>query len=99
MTDFATRTFRCPECGNTEFYCYPQTVVVGREKHDWEYTCTKCKCVTVLITVEWRPDTLYDKAYKKDPEQTVALDDMYHSTGMTDDEYRAHLKIIAEAKE
>ena len=56
MTDFATRTFRCPECGNTEFYCYPQTVVVGREKNDWEYTCTKCKCVTVLQTIDWRSD-------------------------------------------
>ena len=54
MTDFATRTFSCPECGNTEFYCYPQTVVGGREKHDWEYTCTKCKCVTVLQTKDWR---------------------------------------------
>lgn len=96
MTDFATGTFRCPECGNMEFYCYPQTVRLGKEKHDWEYTCTKCKCVTVLRTVEWRPDTLHDKAYKKNPEQTVVLDDMYHSTGMTDDEYRAHLKIIAE---
>lgn len=99
MTDFATRTFRCPKCGNTEFYCYPQTMTVGKEKHDWEYTCTKCKCVTVLWTVEWRPDTLHDKAYKKDPKQTVALDDIYHSTDMTDDEYRAHLKIIAEREE
>lgn len=54
MTDFATNTFKCPECGNTKFYCYPQTVIVGKQKHDWEYTCTKCKCVTVLRTVDWR---------------------------------------------
>lgn len=99
MTDFATGAFRCPECGNTEFYCYPQTVVIGREKHDWEYTCTKCGCVTVLWTVEWGTGTIHDKAYKKDPQATVELDDIYHSTGMTDDEYRARLEIIAEVKE
>lgn len=54
MTDFATNTFKCPACGNTEFYCYPQTAVRGEEKHDWEYTCTKCRCVTVLRTKDWR---------------------------------------------
>lgn len=99
MTDFATRTFRCPECGNTEFYCYPQTVVVGREKQNWEYTCTKCKCVTVLRTVEWHTGTIHDKAYKKDPKATIELDDVYRDTNMPDEEYRARLRIIAGEEE
>lgn len=54
MTDFATGCFTCPRCGNDEFVCYPQTVQIGKEKHDWEYTCTRCKTVTLLRTVDWR---------------------------------------------
>lgn len=54
MTDFGTGFFKCPVCGNDEFVCYPQTVVIGQTKHDWEYTCTMCKAVTVLKTKDWR---------------------------------------------
>ena len=53
MTDFATGCFRCPHCGNDRFFCYPQTTAVGKPKHDWEYTCTKCHTVTVLYTQDW----------------------------------------------
>lgn len=54
MTDFATNCFRCPACGNSTFVCYPQTVTVGKPKHDWEYTCTRCGTVTVLNTEDYR---------------------------------------------
>ena len=53
MTDFATGCFKCPHCGNTLFVCYPQTVRLDKPKHDWEYTCTKCRTVTVLYTKDW----------------------------------------------
>lgn len=56
MTDFATNTFKCPVCGNDTFVCYPQTIVLNKTKHDWEYTCTKCQTVTVLITKDWREE-------------------------------------------
>ena len=54
MTDFATGFFKCPVCGNDEFVCYPQTVVIGQTKHDWEYTCIRCKTATILKTKDWR---------------------------------------------
>ena len=51
MNDFATNEFRCPSCGHNTFVCYPQTVI-DRPKHDWEYTCVRCGCTTVLRTVD-----------------------------------------------
>ena len=56
MTDFATGYFRCPECGNDVFVCYPQTVNIKAREQTWEFTCARCKRATALRVIDWRGD-------------------------------------------
>lgn len=42
---------------------------------------------------------LYDRAFEKDPMETIGLRAVYSTTDMSMEEYIAHLRIIAEGKE
>ena len=95
MTDFASGCFRCA-CGNDEFYCYPQTVVVGEPKQDWEYTCTRCRKVTVLYTVNWRFPKVKTPTYPDKLKELSELTKSIRAMNETDSTEDAMLTQISE---
>ena len=58
-------------------------------------------CQEIYAKIQERKDAraIYDKAYQNDPKAVIELREVYHNTDMPDEEYMAHLKIIAEGKE
>lgn len=93
--------FTCPNCGCGEWVSYPQSTPVDRSKTwTYEYCCAKCgKMMGLTLKGRVNAMELHAKAHSADPVQTDMLDEIYHSTGMSPNDYVAHLKIIAKGDE